>query len=294
MSQKDLYKILDVAESATADVIKKAYRKLAKECHPDAHPGDQQAEEKFKEVSEAYNVLSDSKKRRQYDQLRRLGYGSNRRTNGFNQPGLDFDFSEIFNQAQAGRRPRYKSSDSNFDDMLGLGGLGDLFSQLFDKQPGNAKTRNGVRNHFDINTTLEIPFATAVNGGKVVFRVAEKGERQFSLNIAAGTNEGKKLRLSGHGKGDLDGRAQGDLIVKIKVAPHKFFRLDGMDINCEIPLQKKKAKKGTIVRVKTVYGNSVELKIPPNTIENKTFRLKGMGVKTKDNQGDQYVKIELT
>lgn len=294
MSQKDLYKVLGVAENANADVIKKAYRKLAKECHPDAHPGDRQSEEKFKEVSEAYNVLSDSQKRRQYDQLRRLGYGSNRRSNGFNQPGLDFDFSEIFNQAQAGRRRRYKSGQTNFDEMLGLGSLGDLFSQLFDKQPGNTKTRNDVHNYLDINTILEVPFETAVNGGKVLFRVAEKGEKQFSLNIAAGTNDGKKLRLSGHGKGDLHGRAQGDLIVIIKVVPHRFFRLDGMDINCEIPLQKKKAKMGTIVRVKTVYGNSVELKIPSNTIENKTFRLKGMGVKTKDKQGDQYVKIKLT
>jgi len=294
MSNKDLYKILGVTETAGTDTIKKAYRKLAKECHPDAHPGNLAAEKRFKEVSEAYNILSDAKKRSQYDQLRRLGYGSQSRTNGFNQPGLDFDFSELFNQAQGNRRRRYKSGDINFDEMLGLGGLGDLFSQLFDKQTGyNRTARKDARNYYDINTVLEVPFETAVKGGKILFRVAEKGDKQFSLNIAPGTNEGKKLRLSGHGKSDLTGRVQGDLIVTIKVAPHRFFKLKAMDIHCEIPLEKKKAKQGTIVRVKTVYGNSVELKVPPKTIENKTFRLKGMGVKTREKQGDQYVKIRL-
>src|SRR3972149_4073639 len=119
MSQKDYYKILGVDEKAGFDVIKKAYRKLAKENHPDAHPGDKQAEERFKEISEAYNVLSDTKKRQQYDQFRKYGFGSSRGTGGFHQPGFDFDFSDFFNGAgQHGRKRKYRSNDFNLDDIF--------------------------------------------------------------------------------------------------------------------------------------------------------------------------------
>ncbi|MFQ5649352.1 MAG: DnaJ C-terminal domain-containing protein [bacterium] len=296
MAYKNYYKMLGVDEKADFATIKRAYRKLAKENHPDAHPGDKQAEAKFKEISEAYSVLSDSKKRQQYDQMRRFGFTPRTASGGFHQPGFDFDFSDIFgNPPRNGRRMRYRhGGEFNLDEFFGFGGLSDLFSQIFDRQPGFRQPNDLKRNINDIHATVEIPFETAVLGGKTIFTVPEKNGKQFSLNISPGTEDGKKLRLSGHGRPAAHGFPQGDLIVTIRVAMHGFFKIEGLDINCEIPIEREKAKKGTKVRVKTVYGHTVELSVPPNTTKSKTFRLKGMGIKNKDLQGDQYVRIELT
>lgn len=293
MLQKDYYKILHISESATSEQIKKAYRKLAKENHPDAHRGDKQREALFKEISEAYSVLSDAKKRQQYDQIRRFGFPGRQPGTGFQQPGFDFDFSDIFgNPARNGRRGG-RQADFNLDDVLGFGGLGDLFSQIFEKQPGFRHRTTATKPDNDIHATLEVPFETAVLGGKTKFAVSEKNGKQFTLNIPPGTEQGKKLRISGHGRPAMAGRAPGDLIVTINVARHRFFHIDGMDIHCEIPLDREKAKRGTKVRVKTVHGNTVELSVPPNTAKSKTFRLRGVGIRGKDAQGDQYVKIKL-
>lgn len=291
MANKDYYQILGVDEKADSTTIKRVYRKLAKECHPDAHPGDHKAEERFKEISEAYNTLSDEKKRKQYDQMRRFGF-QGARPGGFHQPGFDFDFNDIFSGA-GGRRRRPRQGDFNLDDFFGFGGLGDLFTNIFDKQPQYGQGVNGFRNPNDIYASMEIPFETAVLGGKTVFSIPEKNGKQFSVNIPPGTEDGKKMRLSGHGHPGQSGFPQGDLIVTIRVPEHRFFRLEGIDIHCEIPLEKKMAQRGTKVRVKTIHGSTVELKIPPETKQGRTFRLKGLGVKGQDVLGDQYVKIKL-
>ncbi len=294
MQQEDYYKILQVSENATFDEIKKAYRTLAKENHPDAHAGDKRREALFKEISEAYSVLSDSKKRQQYDQMRRFGFPGRQSRSGFQQPGLDFDFSDIFGNPVRNGRPGGRQGDFNLDDSFGFGGLGDLFSQIFDKQPGFRHRPTATRPDNDIQASLEIPFETAVLGGKTKFAVAEKNGKQFTLNIPPGTEHGKRLRISGHGGPARAGLSAGDLIVTVNVAKHRFFQIDGMDIYCEIPLAREKAKRGTKVRVKTVYGNTVELNVPPNTAKSKTFRLRGVGIRSKDVQGDQYVKIKLS
>lgn len=358
MANRDFYKILGVDEKAGSETIKKAYRKLAKENHPDTHPGDKAAEEKFKEISEAYNVLSDPKKRQQYDRMRKYGFASGQPGAGSYQQGLDFDLSDLFGGSfSGGRRRSSRQGDFNLDDFFGFGGLGDLFSQIFEKENGYAATRN--KKGQDIHANLNISFETAVHGGKTVFSVNKDitcsscggngakggqqpeicpechgsgmvsmargafalnrpcprcfgkgkiirepcpdcrgtghqyGVKKYSLNIAPGAEDGKKLRMKGEGKPGMNGEAPGDLIVTIRVAKHKFFRNVGFDIYCEIPIDKKKAKKGTKVRVKTVHGNMVELNIPANTTEEKTFRLKGMGIKNKGVKGDQYVKIKL-
>ncbi len=294
MAHKDYYKILGVDDGADAATIKRAYRNLAKENHPDAHAGDKTAEARFKEISEAYAVLSDSRKRQQYDQMRKFGFGRSSNAGGFQQPGFDFDFSDIFSQARGGgRRRTYRQGEFNLDEFFGFGGLGDLFGQIFDRSSDFTTQGQKTRVSNDIHKTLEIPFETAVLGGKTVLTVPEKGDKQFSLNIPAGTEDGKKLRLSGHGRQASFGMPQGDLIVTIKIGKHRFFSIDGMDIRCEIPLDRRKARKGTKIRVKTVYGNTVELNVPPNTTRSKTFRLKGMGIKSNGVQGDQYVKIKL-
>jgi len=174
MANKNYYEILGVQGNAGFDAIKKSYRKLAKENHPDTHPGDKQAEKKFKEASEAYSVLSDSKKRQQYDQMRKYGFGSQSGT-GFGQQGLDIDLSEIFGNFSGGsrRRPKRKN-DFNLDDFFGFGGLGDLFSQVVDRENGyGSQSRRPARGQ-DIRVNLEIPFETAVLGGKATFSIQKK------------------------------------------------------------------------------------------------------------------------
>ncbi len=183
MANKNYYEILGVDESAGFDAIKKSYRKLAKENHPDTHPGDEHAEKKFKEASEAYSVLSDSKKRQQYDQMRKYGFGSSS-GGGFSHPGVDFDLSEIFgNFSGGGRRRSKRKGDFNLDDFFGFGGLGDLFSQVVDRENGyGSQSRQSAKGR-DVRVNLEIPFETAVLGGKVTFSI-QKG---FACDSCKGT-----------------------------------------------------------------------------------------------------------
>lgn len=362
MARKDFYKILGVSENASTDEIKKAYRKLAKENHPDAHPGDKQAERRFKEISEAYSVLSNAKRRQQYDQMRKYGFSGAQAGAGGTQ-GFDFDLSDLFGGFSQGSRKghsrTYRGGAANLEDFFGFGGIGDLFSQLFDKENGfgqQARARTGN----DLQATLEIPFETAVKGGRTVFSINKEvqcsvcsgtgsrhgkkpeicpeckgagmvsmsrgsfalnrpcpsclgkgqiirdpcphcngsgrvlGKKQYSVKIPPGTENGKKMRFKGQGNPGLNGQPPGDLLITIKVGKHRFFRKSGLDIHCEVPLDKKKAKRGTKIRVKTIYGKTIELKVPSNTEDGKVFRLKGMGIKTDSGQGDQYVKIRIT
>jgi len=361
MTNKDYYKILGVDENASQETIKKAYRKLAKENHPDTHPGDKEAEEKFKAISEAYSVLNDPERRQQYDQMRKYGFGGPR-SGGSYQPGagVEFDLSDLFGGfSRTGRRRGSRQADVNLDDFFGFGGVGDLFSQIFERE-GFGASGFGSPSPQDVEATLEVPFKTAVLGGKATFAVAKEiecpdckgtgsrknkqpdtcteckgtgmlsraqgafavnrpcprcmgkgkivrdpckqcggkgrvqGKKKYSINIAPGTEDGKKLRLSGQGNPGRNGQHPGDLLITIRVAKHRFFRKEGLDIYCEVPIDKDRAKRGTKVKVKTVHGNSVVLNVPPKTKNGRTFRLKGMGVKTKETQGDQYVKVKVS
>jgi len=186
MAKKDFYEILGVSEKATNDDIKKVYRDLAKKYHPDRHPGDKAAEERFKEISEAHSVLSDSKKRAQYDQMRKLGafgHGSG----GFDFRGFDLgDLSNIFT---GGRGRKTKRRGFSFDDFGGLGGLGDVFSQFFDMSEGHSP--KGEPSHDGtLNLEVEVPFDTATSGGKVQFTYKRKAQCQACKGT--GSASGKK------------------------------------------------------------------------------------------------------
>jgi len=358
MANKNYYEILGIDEAAGFDAIKKSYRKLAKENHPDTHPGDVQAEKKFKEVSEAYNVLSDSKKRQQYDQMRKYGFGA-ASGGGFGSQGVNIDLSEIFGNFSGGSRRRSKrKADFNLDDFFGFGGLGDLFSQVLDRENGFG-TQGRPGKGQDVSVNLEIPFETAVLGGKAKFRIQKglacesckgtgsrvsqkpstcaecegsgmvsmargafavnrpcprclgkgktisdpckkcggsgqtRGSKTFSVNIKPATGNGHNLKLSGQGNPGGPGEPAGDLILTIRVGQHKFFKNKGLDIYCEVTIDKNKARQGTKIKVKTINGDSVKLTIPPNSDAGKTFRLKGMGIAKNNSQGDQYIKIKL-
>lgn len=293
MANKDFYNILEVDEKATPQVIKKAYRKLAKENHPDAHPGDKKAEERFKELSQAYTVLGDPKKRAKYDQMRRLGFPGAQNGNGFAAGPAGFDLNDLFGgfaNAEHGRSSR--RGEFNLDNFFGFGGLTDVFGQIFEGQSGFHHASSSRRKS-NINVGLEIPFKTATFGGKVDFLVPEKGNKHFSLQIPVGTESGKKFRLAGHGLTGPRGGKNGDLIVTIKVAKHRFFQMRGLNIYCQIPLSREKSERGTKIRVKTVHGKTVELKIPEGTRDGRRFRLKGLGLQKGKNKGDQYVTIKV-
>lgn len=343
MAGKDFYQVLGVAETASQGEIKKAYRRLAKQYHPDANPNNQQAAELFKQISEAHSVLSDPAKRKKYDEMRRLGaFDFGRRAGG--RPG-----------GPAGRSAGGQGPSELFDfGDFGSMGLGDIFSSIFGK--GRREEPKGET----IETLLEIPFRTAALGGKVPvilsvnatcgacggsgaapgatlnvcaeckgrgtisfgqggFAVnrpcplcrgrgkvpsakcetcggaAEvRSEKTVMITIPLGADTGTKIRLKGQGGPGHPGSPPGDLIVTFEIQPDRFFRRDGLDLICEVPINLAQAVLGTKIRVRTLDGKKVVLKIPPATQPGKKFRIKGMGIAKGERKGDQLVEIQVT
>ena len=281
------YDLLGVREDASQDDIKKAYRRLAKEFHPDSSGGDKRAEEQFKKISEAYRILGDREKRRQYDLMRKGGFiGSD----GFNFQG-----------------PNSGSYRVEFGE--GFGNVGDIFGDIFDGFPkGGGKSEGffgggmNIEDMFrqkdppqsrgaDMESTITIPFEMAINGGETIIKTGSG--RKVRIKIPPGTEDDKKIRLRGHGEAPQGGGQAGDLYLTIKVTPHPEFERRGQDIHSNLYINLAEAVLGTEVQVKTVSGKHVKLKIPGGTSSAKIFRLPGMGVKTASEQGDHYVRIEI-
>jgi len=353
MPKRDYYDILGVKDNASEAEIKRIYRDLAKKYHPDKNKGDKSAEAKFKEISEAYNVLRDPAKRKQYDQMKKYGAFGGGSTGGFN----DFDFGQFW---QPGSSQQRRSGSISFDDLFGAGGLGSIFGDFFDLGDRIRREKAGTSQKGEtLNYDLTIPFELAIKGGKQDIQVnleepcsqcngsgAEKGTKprtcpdchgrgtisiaqgffavnrtcprcygrgtiieklcsvchgtgtakrtkNLSLTIPQGMADGARLKLKGQGASGIKGGSKGDIIVTLHIAPHRFFKRKGNDIYCEVPLDIIKAIQGNKIRVKTVYNNKVELKIPPRTKSGKTFRLKGLGVKSQQGIGDQFVTINV-
>lgn len=281
-TKKDYYEILGVAKGASEDDIKKAYRKLAKKYHPDKNPGNKEAEEQFKLISEAYAVLSDASKRKEYD-----AYG------------------------MGGFRQRYSEEDifkgANFGDLfrdLGFGG-GDIFSMIFGRQAGRAGRQRSQTYDFgdyitreqqaprdlDLNYELEIPFMDAVRGAeKRISFATHHGTEEVNVKIPQGISTGKKLRLQGKGNRDPRTGRFGDLYITVKVGDHPVFKRVGNDIHMTKELGITDALLGTTVEVSTIDGPKV-VKIPAGA---KKIRLRGLGISDiKGNKGDQYVETEV-
>lgn len=349
---KDYYQVLGVAETATPDDIKKAYRRLAKKYHPDANPNDGQAAERFKEVGEAYSVLSDETKRKQYDTMRKnpfanLGFGG-----AGQRPG---------GAGAAGGAGTQGGPGFSFEDLSDFGGLGDIFGSIFDRggrrkqQKGGARAERGR----DVEYVVEISFMTAARGGRIQIAVpmtddcavcgatgAAPGarmqpcsecsgtgtvqfgqggfavsrpcpaclgrgqvptarcsacggtgqvreQRQIALNVPAGVDTGSKLRLSGQGEKGSAGAPPGDLLVTFRVQPHHFFRRDGLDVHCTVPINVAQAMLGSRIRVRTVDEKKVALRVPPGTQSGTRFRIPGQGVEKAGRRGDQYVQVRV-
>jgi len=287
MTNKDYYNILGVSENASDKEIKQKYRELAKKYHPDANRENKGAEERFKDVSEAYNVLSDPKKRQQYDQMRKYGAFGGSGMDGFNFEG--FNFSN-FGGGRTGRRKA--GGGFSFDDIFG-GGFGDVFSDIFNRGSQSRPGKYGPQKGADIEAELEIPFDLAVTGGKKTFSLNQNNAKKITVKIPQGIESGSRMKLSGQGKLGTAGGPPGDLILIIRVGSHDYFRREGKDIYCDATINMVQASLGTKIKVRTIDNKNVELKIPPGTQSGRKFRLRGVGINTSSGRGDQFVVVKV-
>ena len=337
MAAKDFYQVLGVPDSASQDDIKKAYRRLAKQYHPDANPNNPSAAERFKGISEAHSVLSDAEKRKQYDQMRRLGA---------------FDGGP--RRSSAGPRPAGAPGDVGAEgfDFGDFGGLGDIFSSIF----GRGGRQAGEPRSETLEAVVEVPFRVAALGGKITVTIPVteacptcggnggapgatwstcpecegrgtisfgqggfavnrpcpqcrgrgkipsqpcptcrgagdvRSEKRVTITVPPATESGSRLRMRGEGA-RARGGAPGDIIINFQVQPDRFFRREGMDVVCEVPLNIAQAALGSRIRVRTLDGKKVVLKIPPGTQPGRKFRIKGQGIEKNGRRGDQLVGV---
>jgi DnaJ-class molecular chaperone len=267
---RDFYETLGVKRDASEDEIKKAYRKLARQYHPDRNPGDKQAETRFKEVQEAYDVLSDKNKRAQFDRFGAAGVGA-----GSGGPG---GFS--WGTGGPGGGFHFEGDPGQAEDLLRnlFGGGGGFEEILGGRRRGGRRTRPEPAGEVEADAT--IPFDIAALGGSVGLSV---DGRQLDVKVPAGVEEGKKLRLRGQGPGGAD------LLLKLHIAPHRYFRREGNDIILEVPVSVAEAILGAKVDVPTLDGSKLTVKVPPGTSSGARLRLRGKGV----NGGDQYIEIKV-
>ena len=287
----DYYKTLGISKTATADEIRKAYRKLARVNHPDAKPNDPKAAEKFKEIQEAYDVLNDTEKRQQYDQFgpdfHRMGPGG---PGGYSGP-----VPGGFGGFNGG------TGEVDLEEFLKKGGID--FGRFFNPDmgggpmPGGTRksTRGGTRGD-DVRATVQISFQTAVAGGSVDVRLDRNGTHEtLGVKIPAGVTEGLVIRLAGQGGAGGRGASPGDLLLKIEILPHPYFRREGSNLLVDVPVTPAEAVLGTKVEVPTLSEGLVVLKVPPGASTGTKLRLRGKGVidsQTKQ-PGDQFVVIKI-
>ncbi len=294
---QDYYDILGVSRTASGDEIQKAYRKLAKKYHPDLNPDDKTAQKKFKEVQQAYDVLSDDRKRQMYDQFgpafEQAGQGG---WSGQVPPGFEgVDFSQMFGGGRGGgggAGPLPPDLEELLKQFTGGGGFGGGFEG---GPQSRRRSRRGPIPGADLLHDLEVPFRTAVSGGEATIRIRRPhGEVEtITVKIPAGIEDGKSIRLRGQGEPSPNGGPAGDLLVTIHVAAHPHYRRDGLDLTVEVPVTLAEAALGAKVDVPTPHG-TITMTIPPGTSSGKKIRAKGYGIRTKDGErGDLYAQIMI-
>ena len=292
MEFKDYYAILGVAPDADEKTIKSTYRKLARQHHPDVNPGDKQAEERFKEIGEAYQALGDPERRRKYDELR-AQYQAWQQQGG--RAGGGFDWGQW--QAAPGQHTYTREvSPEDLEDLFGgVDPFSDFFSSIYGQPAGGTGRRAREarpRRGRDIEATAEISLEEAFRG---TTRSIQIGDRRIEAKIPPGARTGSRVRLAGQGSPGVAGGPPGDLYLNIEVAPHPQFEREGDDLSVTVPVDIYTAATGGEVRVPTLDG-SVKLKIPPRTQADRVFRLKGKGMPRLERpaeRGDLYTKVKL-
>lgn len=286
MDYKDYYKILGVAKTASQDEIKKAFRKLAVKHHPDKNPGDKKAEEKFKEINEANEVLSDPEKRKKYDQL-----GEN--WNKYQQQGGDaggFDWNQY--AQRGGQQGRTHFSQ---EDVFGNEGhFSDFFESIFGGGFGGSQQRRSPqkRRGEDVQAEMEISLEEAFSGATK--QVGINGQK-INLKLKPGIHEGQVLRMKGKGGEGMNGAENGDLLIVTHIAKHPRYELKGNDLHFDQPVDLYTGVLGGKITVQ-VFDKTIKMDIPPGTDSGKVFRLKGMGIpdyEKKGISGDAFLKVMI-
>lgn len=292
MEYKDYYDILGVDRSASQADIKKAYRKLARQYHPDVNPDDADAEAKFKEVNEANEVLSDPEKREKYDQF---GAQWQQYQHAGGQPG-GFDWSQWTAQPGGDQYYTYTSGDpGDFGDFFGGGGFSDFFETLFGSGGVgfSGDLRAQARQGRDIEHLVEVSLEEAFSGTRRALQY-ESG-RTLEAKIPPGVKTGSRVRLAGQGEPGISGAPAGDLYLIVEIPDHPVYRRDGDDLRVEIAVDLFTALLGGTVTVSTI-DKAVSLNIPPETQNGRVFRLRGLGMpklRTPDARGDLYATVAV-
>ncbi len=299
---KDFYAALGVAKDASADDIKKAYRKLARKLHPDANRNDPTAEQKFKEVGEAYAVLSDPEKRQQYDAIRSMAGGA-RFTAG---PGGAGSFEDLLGGlfGGGGRNVRFSTGGSgagtpDLEDLLGMFGQGGYGAGGFNPggarggfTPGFGSSGYGPAKGRDVEATTTLDFADAARGSMVSLQSADGST--VRTRIPAGVKDGQKIRLAGKGGTGPAGGPAGDLIITVTVRPHPVFTRRGdNDLAVTVPVTFDEAALGGQIEAPTLDGATVKLRLAPGTPSGRTLRAKGRGITTRQGTGDLLVTVNI-
>jgi curved DNA-binding protein len=288
----DYYKELGVARGASDDEIKKAYRKLAGQLHPDKNPGDKKIEARFKNVNRAYQALSDKEKRSLYDE--------------FGEEGLREGFNSAAARAYRGGGPsagNYRSrgragATMNIEDLFSgpgseppssQGGIGDLFGDLFSR--GSRRGSSSGMKGSDIASEVSVDFISALRGAELKLRLQDGGD-EITVRVPPGAGDGEKVRIAGQGAPGAYGGPPGDLILNIRVSKHPHFERSGLDLYLDLPITVGEAHRGAKVRVPTPDG-AITLTVPKHAQSGQIARLKGRGVKRKIEQGDLYIRFQI-
>ena len=269
--EKDFYNILGVSKDVSDADLKKTYRKLARKYHPDSNPGNTEAEAKFKEISEAFSVLSDKEQRAEYDQIRQMQAGGPRFTAGGQGAGFDDVFGGMFGGG-GGRQYTFQQGAP--------GGYDDLFGGLFG---GGARAPRGPQPGRDIHASTTLDFETAVRGDTVTLQ-APTGS--VKVKIPAGVEDGKRIRVRGKGEPSPDGGRAGDILLTVNVRKHPVFEREGNNLRLKLPVTFVEATLGATVEVPTLGGDPVKLKLQPGTPRGRVLRVRGRGVVTAKASGD--------